>query len=112
MGNKDSENSIKAPVKDGRLRFFARSNLLVTVPDLKIGVRYVGRTWDKELGGWRADSAPYLADPESEAGKRLADLCRKEKSLWAADQYTATRCRVPFVKTQHVDGEHVPAKGA
>ena len=115
-----------------QLKFYAKSDLLVTAPGQAVvrrnaddpdsvgaPLKYVGRTHvpaklDADRRVIRAASnpaseAPYTCQADSEKGRRLMKLCRRDGSLWPADRETAAACGVPFVETKFVDGEHVPA---
>lgn len=100
-----------------KLKFYARGDLLVTkpgfVPKYTGGdvPRYVGRKFVARNGNTPAHNIatkePAEFDSESEAGRRLMLLCRRDSSLWPADQATADACGVKFVPVDFKDGEWV-----
>lgn len=94
-----------ASPSDGKLRFFAKADLLVTVPGTPT-LKYVNRASDGK-NAWPAVEQPFAVDPNTDAGRRLVKLTRRDQSLFPADQFTANACGVPYVRTRFVDGEHV-----
>lgn len=106
-----------------QLRFYARADLLVSVPGARPmqgeSPRYVGRTripGEPNKGGasYPAQRDAFECDSDSDAGRRLAKLIRRDSSLWAADEATARECGVEFVRVEF-DTEQsawLPAKPA
>lgn len=94
------------------LRFYAKDDLLVSVPFQRpfIGQlpRYVGRT-QFEGGRLPAVEEPFKADASTRMGMRLTRLCRRG-SLWPADKQTASHCRVPFTAVSFDEGAWTKAK--
>lgn len=116
-----------------KLRFYAKGDLLVSVPGQTIlrrnadtgaagsPVKYVGRVHVPaklrkgpgdsvivdEPASNPARSEAYECDSDTERGRRLMKLTRRDGSLWPADEATAAACGVPFVATEFSDGEHV-----
>lgn len=115
-----------------KLRFYAKRDLLVTMPgqsfirrnaDTGAGgqaVKYVGRTHVpaviEQAGGVErivkaasnpATPDPFECDSDTPRGQRLIKMVRRDQCLWPADKETADACSVPFVETVFKDGEHV-----
>lgn len=106
---KQQQPKAKPEPHDGKLRFYAKRDLLVTVPGSGTA-RYVNRTpklLDNGGAAWPAVEKPYAVEPNTDAGRRLALLCRRDDSLFPADEYTAKHCGVKFKNTRFVNGEHV-----
>jgi hypothetical protein len=85
-----------------QLSFLAREDQLVRVPGIGRGavgqpVPYVGRVFDAKTRGYPATEEPYVVDADSDSGRRLAELCRRDQSLWPANKETAEACGVEFV---------------
>lgn len=85
-----------------QLKFYAREDQLVRMPGVGRGapgqpVPYVGRAFDAKTRGYPATEEPYAVDADSDSGRRLAELCRRDQSLWPADKETAEACGVEFV---------------
>lgn len=100
---------------DGKLRFLARCDvngkpLLQSVPNTRMGVRYIGRSWDKKRERFVATDQPYAAERHSSTGQRLIKLHYRDKSIYPADAFTAGVCGVHFIPTTLKDGERVPVK--
>jgi len=95
-----------------KLRFHPRDDLLVRVPGFvpRVGQpdQYVGRRFDAEKHGHPASPTAYEVDADSDAGRRLAKLCRRDNALWPADKATADFCGVTFVPVEFQDGVFVP----
>ena len=105
----------KATPKDGKLRFLARcsangDSLLVSVPNTRMGVRYIGRAWDMKRKKFSATDQPYAAERHSSTGQRLIKLHHRDKTIYPADAFTASVCGVQFIPTTLKDGERVPVK--
>lgn len=98
------------------LRFLARAEHCVHWPGLKMAgslATYAGRTYDAATRGWPASAEPFVVDSESDAGKRFAELTRRDGALWPADEATAAHCGVkltPVVRDE--SGEWIPAPPA
>jgi hypothetical protein len=117
-----------------KLSFFAKDDLLVTLPGQRLmrrnadtgasgsPMRYVGRQHvpaklrqDVAAGTTIVDEAAsnpatpeaFSCDADTEMGRRLAKLVRRDGSLWPADKATADACGVAFVETVFQDGAHV-----
>jgi hypothetical protein len=89
-----------------QLRFYARADLLVSVPGARPmpgeSPRYVGRgriPGEPNKGGalYPAHKEAFACDPDSDTGRRLVKLMRRDASLWCADAETARECGVEFV---------------
>lgn len=118
-----------------KLKFFAKKDLLVTLPQQVIlrgnadtgargaPVRYVGREHitavlekrGSELAVVEAARNPavpeaFECEADSDMGRRLVKIVRRDQCLWPADLETAEACGIKFVETKFVDGEHVEAK--
>lgn len=95
------------------LKFYAREDKLVRepgpLPVVGQSVSYVGRRWDAALHGYPATTEPYAVDGASAPGQRLATLCVRDASLWAADEATAAACGASFVPVKFVDGAWIAA---
>jgi hypothetical protein len=97
-----------------KLRFFAKDDLLVSVPGSRarqgMAPEYVGRKFvpgDPKLGTSAqhpASPEPYEVELNSEAGFRLVQLTRRDQCLWPADEETARECGAEFVKVEIKDG--------
>ena len=97
------------------LKFYARQGL-VTVSSIEgQQSQYLGREMVKVDG---VPTWPATKDPATmKFGSPLAQKCMKlmrrqrywERALWAADEFTATQCGLPFIPTKFQDGEHVAA---
>jgi hypothetical protein len=108
------------------LKFYAREDLLVNDPNSPArdgdSVARVGRKFKRakrgqdgavvEPASYEASKDPHEVDSDSHAGRRLAKLCRRDRSLWPADKATADFCDVAFVATVFKDGAHVAAPPA
>lgn len=99
-----------------KLRFFARGTDKVSVPRsqrVEQAPRYVGRSFVAPSPGKPAEHPAtrdaYECELDSDRGRRLVALVRREASLWPADEATAVACGVEFVKTEFRDGEHIAA---
>ena len=94
-----------------KLSFYARGDLLVTVPGQAHArgqhLRRVGRTRTNEAVP-PATKEPFEADSESDIGRRLIQLATREACLWAADKETAQAIGVPFVELDFVNNSWVP----
>ncbi len=103
-----------------KFRFFARDDLLVTVPGSRPMMgqapQYVGRLFvagDGTTGASHpAKPEPYECEADSDEGRRLALLTRRDAALWAADAETAAGCGVDFVAVAVKDGVAVPTPKA
>ena len=95
-----------------QLKFFARGDLLVTLPGFAPVVGQpllrVGRDWSSREAVPPATKEPFSCDSESAPGRRLKKLIARDESLWAADKETAAECGVPFVDLEFKDGSWVP----
>jgi len=95
------------------LSFLAKSSLLVAVPGTAQYAgqlaRYVGREWEDTRHAYVASKEPYKVDSDSDDGRRLSKLMRRESSLLPGDQATAEYFGLPFVQHQNVEGEWVPS---
>jgi hypothetical protein len=114
-----------------KLRFHSRAGLLVALPGgHRVGSapRYIGRTYEPETRTFPASAKPFEVEPFAPGASvpfeqrrrrdqlmlRLKKLCRRDGSLLPADEETAQRCQVPWVKpVKQDDGEwqlegHVP----
>jgi hypothetical protein len=95
------------------LKFHAREDHLVREPleHLVKGAvaSYVGRRYVAASNSFEAGSEPFAVDSESKEGQRVALLCVRDESLWAADRATAEALGVPFVPIKLVDGAWVAA---
>lgn len=95
------------------LKFLAKDDLLVPVPGTSQFAgqvaRYVGREWSDAIHGFPAVAEPYCVEEDSEDGRRLLKLARRDRCLLPADPETATRLGVPFVKLTLESGAMVPA---
>lgn len=105
-----------------QLSFRAKPGNVCHWPGLKANgqlCRYVGRDFvagDADKGVAAAHPAaadPIVVDSESEDGRRLAKLCRRDDALWPADAATAAFCGKKFVNLIRDDaGEWVPGASA
>jgi hypothetical protein len=104
-----------------KLSFFAKGNLLVSLPGQARGQgtvpRYVGR--ERVLGDGKtkgtafpATRDPFVVDESSTMVHRLVEQVAKWRALLPADAKTAAACGVPFVETEFSDGEHRPVEVA
>ena len=100
-----------------KLRFYARDDQLEPYPFLAPSIgqprRYVGRKFlpavinkgevvEPANNPAVKDAAEF--DSNSQEGKRLAEVVRRDHSLWAADEGTAAFCGVPFVRVRFDEG--------
>jgi hypothetical protein len=103
-----------------KLRFFARDDLLVTVPGSRPmqgqAPQYVARSFvpgDGVKGAqYPATDKPYECEADSDEGRRLVLLTRRDGSLWPADAETAAACGVDFVAVSVKGGVAAPAPKA
>ena len=113
-----------------KLKFYARGDALVTVPGVYPAIGQalprVGRIQDpvqplkvgeSGLSRLKATKDPFEVDADSDAGRRLIKLVRRDQSLWPADKATAEACGVEFVELEFKDDEWVlkakkPSKGS
>jgi hypothetical protein len=101
-----------------QLKFFARGDLLVTVPgfapvvgqpQLRVGREFVRGDESKGIPPeYPATKEPFVVDSNSPEGRRLKKLIQRDESLWAADQATAAECGVQFVELEFKDSEWLP----
>ena len=91
-----------------KLRFYAREDQLVPVPGSfpRIGQApsYIGRKFVAADRSHPATDDPYECDAETEGGRRLKKLTRRDACLWPADEATARACGVAFVPVEVKDG--------
>jgi hypothetical protein len=92
-----------------QLKFNAREDQLVREPGIGRGspgapASYVGRTFDAKTRGYPAIEDAVEVDSDSDRGRRLAELCRRDGSLWPANRETAEFCGVEFVEVAFKDG--------
>ncbi|HEX5076801.1 MAG TPA: hypothetical protein VFW03_26575 [Gemmatimonadaceae bacterium] len=100
-----------------KLKFFARDDMLVTVPGSRPmrgqAPQYVGRRFipgdGKTSAQHPATETPYEADSETDEGRRLVQLTSRDSALWPADKATAEACGVEFVAIDVKDGVAVRA---
>jgi hypothetical protein len=100
-----------------KLRFFARDDLLVTVPGSRPvkgqAPQYVGRKFipgDATKGAQHpANEKPHEIDADTDEGRRLVQLTSRDAALWPADAATASACGVEFVAVEVKDGVAVRA---
>jgi hypothetical protein len=78
------------------------------VPAIGQAESYVGRTFDAKTRGNPATKEAFEIDSDSDAGRRLAKLCRRDACLWPADKATAEACGVEFVELEFRDGVWAP----
>ncbi len=96
------------------LRFYARADLLVSLPGARPlpgeSPRYVGRfrvAGEPNKGGakYPALREAFECDSDSDTGRRLVKLTRRDASLWCADAETARECGVEFVRIEFSEAE-------
>lgn len=94
-----------------KLSFRAREDLLVRVPGMPPAIgqasMYVGREFDAKTRGYPASKQAYEVESDSDEGRRLIKLVRREGALWPADEQTAKACGVEFVSVEFKDGAYV-----
>lgn len=67
--------------------------------------RYVGRKHDPNgPTPFPAVDEPFCCDSDSDAGRRLMKLAKRDSSLFAADEATAKACGIGFVAIEFKDG--------
>lgn len=101
-----------------KLKFFAREDLLVTVPGSRPmrgqAPEYVGRKFipgDGTVGAqFPASEKPYECEADSDEGRRLVLLTRRDSALWPADKETADACGVEFSAVSVKDGVALPTQ--
>jgi len=90
------------------LKFYAKADQLVTVPGSRPVVgqppKYIGRSFDRDSLAFPATEEGFTCESESDRGRRLTKLTRRDSSLWAANGKTAAHCGVPFVQLEFADG--------
>ena len=96
------------------LRFLARRDGHVRYPGPSYQGqvdRHIAQTFDSALlvshpdtAGYRIDDTPFECPSDSDLGRRLVTLVRREASLIPADSPTATACGTEFVEHEFVDG--------
>ena len=95
-----------------QLKFFARDDQMVAVPgSYQLAgqvARFVGREWSEELHGFPAVATPFTCDENSDDGRRMVKLVRRDLALWPADEYTASACGQQFVAVELKDGAMSP----
>ncbi len=98
------------------LKFYARGALLVYDPDRdkieKQPPRYVGRKMARIKGqvSHPATEAGHECEADSNGGRRLIKLMRRDSSLWPANPDTAKACGVRFEAVNFQAGEWVKVK--
>ncbi len=94
-----------------KLSFYARGDVLVTVPGQAHQkgqhLRRVGRERTNDAVPV-ASKEPFSIDSESDAGQRIKKLVRREPCLWAANKETAAECGVDFVDVEFINNSWVP----
>lgn len=94
-----------------RLAFYARGDLLVMKPGVWLTVgspnQYVGRKHDPALRAYPATKEPFEVEANSDEGRRLTKLIRRDQSLWAANEATAKACGVEFMDLEFSNGEWI-----
>ena len=100
------------------LKFYAKPGHVVQWPGLKMtgqAYSYVGRKMvagDPAKGvaaSHPADEEPAVVDSDSDVGRRLAKVCRRDDALIPADEATAKFCGKGFMAVELKDGEYVAA---
>ncbi len=100
-----------------KLSFFAKPGHCVHWPGLKMTGQpcsYVGRNMvagSAESGvaaSHPASEEPAVVDSDSDVGRRLAKVCRRDDALIPADEATAKFCGKEFCAVELVDGEYRP----
>jgi hypothetical protein len=93
------------------LKFYAHGSALVDVPGGHIAgqvPRYVGREFVPGDGTKRpahpATERAYEIDSDTDEGRRLAHICRRDGDLLPADKETAAFCGVVFPAAEFKDG--------
>jgi hypothetical protein len=72
--------------------------------------RYVGRKHDPAgPTPFPAVEQPFCCESDSDAGRRLMKLAKRDGSLYAADEATAKVCGIEFVRIEFKDGAWVEA---
>jgi hypothetical protein len=96
-----------------KLRFYAREDLPVRypghIPRTGSPDNYIGREFAPP---YRAKREAFECDSESECGRRLMKLTRRDGSLWPADEETAKACGVEFQDVEFNEGKWVLSEGA
>jgi len=104
-----------------KLRFYARDDLLVSVPGARPlkgqAPQYVGRKFipgDGKAAGAQhpASDTPFESDSDTDEGRRLVQLTSRDAALWPADKATADACGLEFVAVEVKDGVTVRAASA
>ena len=84
------------------LKFLAKDDLLVPVPGTAQFAgqvaRYVNREWSEETQGFPATAEPYCVAEDSEDGRRLSKLARRDRCLLPADRDTAARIGAEYIQ--------------
>lgn len=91
-----------------KLRFHPAPGKLVRIPGAvaQVGVPapYVGRVLADRA--YVATAEPFEVEADTDAGRRLVKLARRDRSLLPADKATATAVGLPFVEVSlGSDGE-------
>jgi hypothetical protein len=99
-----------------QLSFWAKSDLLVPIPGFRPSANlppdYVGRGYAKDEAtgrhGHPALAEPFRCDSETDVGRRLVLLTRRDDCLLPADEATAQACGKRFIAHELSDGVMVP----
>lgn len=67
--------------------------------------RYVGREWSEKLHGYPATGEPHEVDSESDEGRRLAKIARRDGAFHPFDQATADALGLKFEPITFSDGQ-------
>lgn len=99
-----------------KLSFLAKDDLLVVEPGTAKyagqQARYINRVWDEARHGFPAVDTPFTCDSDSDDGRRLSKLARRDESLLPADVETAAFLGVDFVPMRLSNGVWVAAPPA
>lgn len=101
------------------LKFYAKGDGIVREPGVIeiIGTdpHYVGRKKLALPNGrfcYPAVEEPFEVDAETDAGRRLCEVTKRDGALWPADKATADACDVKYIPVEYDRGEWVPKKPA
>ena len=71
--------------------------------------RFINREWDEKLHAFPAVAEPYEVDSDSDEGRRLMKITRRDRALSPHDQASADVIGVPFVPLKFNAGVWVTA---
>lgn len=96
-----------------KIKLVAKDDQMVAVPGTAQFAgqvaRFINREWDEKLHAFPAVAEPFECDADSDDGRRLLKIARRDGALLPFDQATADVIGVPFVALKFNAGVWVTA---